>query len=291
MGANNMRQLTSQNIVAVADVDFDYVARSFVTATGATKPTMVPLRAAYDRATHYSDYRQMFDRQRDIDAVLIATPDHHHAVAAKMAMERGMHVYVQKPLTYTVREGRVLRDLAASKPKLVTQMGNQGHSSDDGRRVVELIRGQAIGRVREVHAWTNRPVDDQIACAEQSPRGTVDGAQPAVFECDQGRRRQVKIGVQTAPFLFSSRRGRDWWRRYRRALTSIDQVEYGDPDRDHRREERGGVQTACGRNRTTGTGRSYYQRAYDRARPVRGHSVPFGDRAPRGSVRAVRRRG
>ncbi|MET4665746.1 Gfo/Idh/MocA family oxidoreductase [Sphingomonas sp. PvP056] len=158
MGANNMRQLTSQNIVAIADVDFDHVASAFVTKAGATKPTMTTLRAAYDRATHYNDYRRMFDRQRDIDAVLIATPDHHHAVAAKMAMERGLHVYVQKPLTYTVREGRVLRDLAASKPKLVTQMGNQGHSSDDGRRVVELIRGNAIGRVREVHAWTNRPV-------------------------------------------------------------------------------------------------------------------------------------
>ena len=158
MGANNMRQLTSQNIVAIADVDFDHVASAFVTKAGATKPTMTALRAAYDRATHYNDYRRMFDRQRDIDAVLIATPDHHHAVAAKMAMERGLHVYVQKPLTYTVREGRVLRDLAASKPKLVTQMGNQGHSSDDGRRVVELIRGNAIGRVREVHAWTNRPV-------------------------------------------------------------------------------------------------------------------------------------
>src|SRR5207253_469642 len=82
-------------------------------------------------------------------AVIIATPDHHHAVAAKMAMERGIHVYVQKPLTYTIHEGRVLLDLARKNPKLVTQMGNQGHSGDDGRRAVELIRGGAIGTVRE----------------------------------------------------------------------------------------------------------------------------------------------
>jgi predicted dehydrogenase len=90
--------------------------------------------------------------------VVIATPDHHHALAARMAMERGIHVYVQKPLTYTVREGRVLLDLARKNPKLVTQMGNQGHSGDDGRRAVELIRGGVIGKVREVHVWTNRPV-------------------------------------------------------------------------------------------------------------------------------------
>ena len=158
MGANNMKRLTDQNIVAAADVDFDHVAKSFVDAKGATVADMIPLRAAYDRATRYADYRRMFDRQRDLDAVVIATPDHHHATAAKMAMERGLHVYVQKPLTYTVREGRVLGALAAAKPRLVTQMGNQGHSGDDGRRVVELIRGGAIGRVREVHAWTNRPV-------------------------------------------------------------------------------------------------------------------------------------
>jgi predicted dehydrogenase len=158
MGANNMSKLTGQNIVAAADVDFDHVAKSFVDTKGMTKPDMAPLRTAYDRATRYADYRVMFDKQRDLDAVLIATPDQHHAVAAKMAMERGLHVYVQKPLTYTVREGRVLAALAAARPRLVTQMGNQGHSGDDGRRVVELIRGGAIGRVSEVHAWTNRPV-------------------------------------------------------------------------------------------------------------------------------------
>ena len=158
MGASNMSRLTSQNIVAVADVDFDHVAKALVDKQGATIPERVPLRAAYDKATRHADYRRMFDAHRDLDAVLIATPDHHHAVAAKMAMERGLHVYVQKPLTYTVAESRTLAALAARNPKLVTQIGNQGHSGDDGRRVVELIRGGAIGKVQEVHAWTNRPV-------------------------------------------------------------------------------------------------------------------------------------
>ena len=158
MGASNMMRLTSQNIAAAADPDFDHVAKSFVDAKGATIAERAPLRAAYDRATRHADYRRMFDRHRDLDAVVIATPDHHHALAAKMAMERGLHVYVQKPLTYTVAEGRMLGDLARRNPKLVTQMGNQGHSGDDGRRVVELVRGGAIGKVREVQAWTNRPV-------------------------------------------------------------------------------------------------------------------------------------
>lgn len=158
MGASNMSKLTGQNIVAAADVDFDRVAKAFVSNQQPLSPERVALRAAYDKATRYADYRRMFDKQRDIDAVLIATPDQHHAVAAKMAMERGLHVYVQKPLTYTVREGRLLGDLAKRNPKLVTQMGNQGHSGDDGRRAVELIRGKVIGDVREVHAWTNRPV-------------------------------------------------------------------------------------------------------------------------------------
>lgn len=158
MGSQNMSQLVSQNIVALADPDFVHVEAALLDEQGQLRPDRTELKAAYDKAARFADYRRMLDRRKDLDAVLIATPDHHHAVAAKMAMERGLHVYVQKPLTYTVREGRVLLDLANKNPKLVTQMGNQGHSGDDGRRVVELIRGGAIGTVREVHVWTNRPV-------------------------------------------------------------------------------------------------------------------------------------
>lgn len=158
MGAGNMSALVGQNIIAVADVDFDRVRRAMLDKEGAVRPERAALKAAYDAAERFGDYRRMFDSRKDIEAVVIATPDHHHALAARMAMERGIHVYVQKPLTYTVREARILLDLARRNPRLVTQMGNQGHSGDDGRRVVELIRGGAIGTVRDVHIWTNRPV-------------------------------------------------------------------------------------------------------------------------------------
>jgi predicted dehydrogenase len=157
-GGDNMVALTSQNIVAICDVDFGRVGRGMLDKEGNIKPERVELKAAYDKAEQFSDYRKMLDARKDIEAVLIATPDHHHAVAARMAMERGKHVFVQKPLTYTVRESRLLTDLAKKAPGLVTQMGNQGHSSDDGRRAVELLRGGAIGKVKEVHIWTNRPV-------------------------------------------------------------------------------------------------------------------------------------
>ena len=157
-GADNMLRLLSQNVVATVDVDYEHVRKSLVDKTGNVPAYKQPLKDAYDKAARFDDYRRMFDAQKDLDAVLIATPDHHHAVAARMAMERGLHVYVQKPLTYTIEESRKLQALAKANPKMVTQMGNQGHSGNDGRRVVELIRAGVIGPVREVHVWTNRPV-------------------------------------------------------------------------------------------------------------------------------------
>ncbi|MEO5772813.1 MAG: Gfo/Idh/MocA family oxidoreductase [Sphingomicrobium sp.] len=173
MGANNGANLVKSanvNIVALADVDFEHVAQSMMGENGQFNPERQGLKDAYDKAAKYSDYRKMFDTQKDIDAVVVATPDHHHAAAAKMAMERGIHVYVQKPLTYSVHEARTLLNLSRKNPKLVTQMGNQGHSSDDGRRVVELIRGGVIGKVSEVNVWTNRPVWPQgIARPEAEP--------------------------------------------------------------------------------------------------------------------------
>ena len=157
-GAGNMASLLSQNIVAACDVDFDRVGKQMLDKTGALKADRVELKAAYDKAERFGDYRRMFDKRKDIEAVVIATPDHHHALVARMAMERGIHVYVQKPLTCTIREARMLLDLSRKYPTLITQMGNQGHSGDDGRRVIELIRGGAIGKVRDVQIWTNRPI-------------------------------------------------------------------------------------------------------------------------------------
>ncbi len=109
------------------------------------------------RLTKYRDYREMLEKQKDLDAIIVATPDHMHAVIASNAMDAGKHVYVQKPLCWSVHEARHLQKKAAEKKRIVTQMGNQRHSSDGERRAVEYIMGGAIGEVREVHVWTNRP--------------------------------------------------------------------------------------------------------------------------------------
>ena len=161
MGMSNTEQLLSENIVALCDVDFGYVERSLQgrvkPANGKPGPTAEKLSAAMMKAARYADFREMLAKQKNIDAVLIATPDHLHAVIAKAAMEAGKHVYVQKPLTYSVHEARVLSE-TARRTKVVTQMGNQGHSSDDARLINEWIRAGVIGPVREVHVWTNRPI-------------------------------------------------------------------------------------------------------------------------------------
>jgi len=142
MGQNNVRACAEENIVALCDVDSHYASKVF---------------AAYPRATVYRDFREMLDKQKDIEAVIVATPDHTHAPVALAAMRAGKHVYVQKPLTHTVEEARTLTS-AARECKIVSQMGSQGHSGDGTRLVCEWIRSGAIGAVRQVHVWTNRPV-------------------------------------------------------------------------------------------------------------------------------------
>jgi predicted dehydrogenase len=142
MGKNNLRACASENIVALCDVDANYAAKVFAT---------------YPQAKVYRDFRQMLDQQKDIEAVIVATPDHTHAPIAMAAMRAGKHVYVQKPLTHSVFEARALTE-AAREHKVTTQMGNQGHSGDGTRLVCEWIRAGVIGPVREVHVWTNRPV-------------------------------------------------------------------------------------------------------------------------------------
>ena len=142
-GATDVRNVASENIVALCDVDFGY----------GHGPAIIN---EFPRARRYEDYRVMLDRQKDIDAVMIATPDHTHAVISMEAMRRGKHVFTQKPLTHTVYEARVLAE-AAREYKVATQMGNQGQAEDRPRRVREMIWDGAVGPITEVHIWTDRP--------------------------------------------------------------------------------------------------------------------------------------
>jgi len=113
--------------------------------------------AKYPKAKLFSDYRKMLEEQKGIDAVIVSTPDHHHAFAAVMAMKLGKHVYCQKPMAHSIWEARLMRQVAA-RQKVATQMGNQGHSYDSTRRLVELVQAGVLGDVREVHVWTDRPI-------------------------------------------------------------------------------------------------------------------------------------
>jgi predicted dehydrogenase len=160
-GSGNARSAVSENLVAFCDVDPAFMERNIMGSGGgragqAPNAETLAFRDKYQKAAKYVDFREMLAKQRDLDAVIIATPDHMHAAVAAAAMRAGKHVYCQKPLTYSVYESRLLGRLAR-ETKVVTQMGNQGHSRDGTRRVVEWIRAGVIGPVREVHIYTDRP--------------------------------------------------------------------------------------------------------------------------------------
>jgi predicted dehydrogenase len=164
MGATNAAALVKggQRIVAIADIDHAFVAKTVADRTkdrrtGKPNEEYLKLQAEYGKAKRYDDFRRLLEREKGIDGVVIATPDHVHAISAKMAMEAGKHVYLQKPLTYSVHEARVLRE-TARRTNVVTQMGNQGHSNPEAQLINDWVRKGAIGPVREVHAWTNRPI-------------------------------------------------------------------------------------------------------------------------------------
>jgi predicted dehydrogenase len=126
----------------------------------------------FTKARKYNDYRKMLEEmEKDIDAVVVSTPDHTHAPASLMAMRMKKHVYCQKPLTHTVYEARLMRD-TARKMGVVTQMGNQGSAENGLRRAVEQIQAGIIGPVTEVHVWTNRPIWPQAPKVTARPKDT-----------------------------------------------------------------------------------------------------------------------
>lgn len=130
-----------QNVVAICDVDQRQLDRA---------------HTLYPGAKTYSDWRKMLE-QSDIDAVTVSTPDHMHSPIATAAMQLGKHVYVQKPMAHTVSEARSLKELARTSG-VVTQMGNQNHSGSNYRTVVQVLQSGVLGKIREAHTWSNRPI-------------------------------------------------------------------------------------------------------------------------------------
>ena len=158
-GGANLNEVASSglaNIVALCDVDQDRAA---------------PVRRRFPEARFYDDYRRMLE-QKDIQALVISTPDHHHAFAAVPAMRAGKHVYCEKPLAHSVAEVRLMMETAA-RNKVVTQMGTQIHAGNNYRRVVEIVQANVLGQVRRVHVWCERRADPMFRAAKesQSPKG------------------------------------------------------------------------------------------------------------------------
>jgi predicted dehydrogenase len=140
-GADDLKELQTENIVALCDVDSERAGKTF---------------ERFPKAARYRDFRVMLEKEKGIDAVLVATPDHTHAVASMAAIKLGKHVYCEKPLTRTITEARMLAK-AAREAKVATQMGNQGMAFEGNRLINEWISDGAIGPVREAHVWSDRP--------------------------------------------------------------------------------------------------------------------------------------
>ena len=186
-------------VVALVDV-FD--ATKLPSLDGKLKK-LGQVRNQYPNAQFFTDYREMITELGDrVDAVTVSTPDHHHFHASALAMRAGKHVYCQKPLTHGIWEARRMAEIA-DQTGVKTQMGNQAHANDHMRRCIELIRAGVIGKVKEIHAWTNRPIWPQGFSKppekEPVPKG-VDWAQwvgPAPW---------VDYSPRIAPFAW-----RGWW--------------------------------------------------------------------------------
>jgi predicted dehydrogenase len=188
-----------ERIAALCDVDFSGSAKKSV--------------ANFPDAKLYKDYRVMLDEMKDIDAVTISTPDHSHGPAALYAMQRGIHVYVQKPMTHNIRETRILTELAR-KNKIVTQMGNQGGSNPLLDYVKKWVDSGVIGKVAKVQVWTNRPVWPQ-GIPLQAPD---ESKKPADLDWNLwlGPAKETPFVPNMHPFNW-----RGWWEYGTRALGDV----------------------------------------------------------------------
>ena len=140
-GGENLKGVSTENIAALCDVDE-------ANAAGAFKK--------FPSAKRYKDFRVMLEKEKQLDAVVVSVPDHNHAFISLTAMRLGKHVYCEKPLAHSIYEARLMRETAA-KYKVATQMGTQGHAFEGTRCAVEVVQSGALGEVRELHVWTDRP--------------------------------------------------------------------------------------------------------------------------------------
>jgi predicted dehydrogenase len=193
-GSGEVKDITAAGgtYVALCDVDATRAAKTFQSISG---------------AKIYTDFREMLEKEKGIDAVSVSTPDHTHAIAALTAMAMGKHVYCQKPLTYTIHEARLMAQ-AAARFGVKTQMGNQAHAGEPIRRAVELVRAGMIGPVREVHCWTNRPIWPQGQTALDERSKLSGQAKPTDLDWDLwlGPAKQRDFNACYVPFKW-----RGWW--------------------------------------------------------------------------------
>lgn len=194
-GKQNVKGVAGENIVALCDVQMSGEQKGSVSGC--------------PNAKVYKDFRKMLmEMDEQIDAVVVSTPDHMHFPVAMMAMQMGKHVYVEKPIAHTVEEARKMTEMARRK-KTVTQCGNQGHANDGTRNLVEWIRAGAIGDVKEVHVWSNRPLTDGYYQWYQGVARPAEG-EPVPEDLDWN----LWLGV--APWReyhshYMPRRWRGWW--------------------------------------------------------------------------------
>jgi predicted dehydrogenase len=159
-GFSDMMSASWQNeIVAICDVDANNLAKA---------------AKKFPNAKQYRDFREMLEKEKGIDGVTVSTPDHSHYPAAMHAISLGKHICVQKPLVNTLWEARELHK-AAAKKGIITQMGNQGHTYEENRRLKEFLDAGAIGKISEIHVWTNRPIWPQGSEAAPKPVQPVPG--------------------------------------------------------------------------------------------------------------------
>ena len=177
----------ANNVVALCDVDWQYGLKTF---------------EKFPKATRYKDFREMLDKEKSIDAVMVATPDHTHAIIAMAAMDLGKHVYVQKPLAHNIFEARTMTE-TARRNKIVTQMGNQGASAPNIKTMIEWFDQGLVGKVHTVHVWTNRPVWPQGI-----PVPTDRPAVPADLDWDKWIGPASPVGYSPAYHPF---KWRGWW--------------------------------------------------------------------------------